>query len=128
MDFKVKKPFLVTIGTLKLYCESMTVSGETTLPVATSVMGNTVRMGKTRQPTRLSFTGRVYNADNPMALAGVADNMNGVENVEIIYKNLRYIRCVVTGYKAVDSGNEYIELTVTAETNNIAYLLDEVTE
>lgn len=127
-EISEKRAFPVKIGTVELYCEKMTMSAKTILTVNPTIKGTAITTNKCRRLTEFSFTGRVYNKEKPMFLAGLANNLNGTENVEIIYKDLRFARCTVTGYSAVDSGNDYIELTINAATSSIAYFLEEVTE
>lgn len=127
-EISEKRAFPVKIGTVELYCEKMTMSAKTILTVNPTIKGTAITTNKCRRLTEFSFTGRVYNKEKPMFLAGLANNLNGTENVEIIYKDLRFARCTVTGYSAVDSGEDYIELTINAATSSIAYFLEEVTE
>ena len=127
-EISEKRAFPVKIGTVELYCEKMTMSAKTILTVNPTIKGTAITTNKCRRLTEFSFTGRVYNKEKPMFLAGLANNLNGTENVEIIYKDLRFARCTVTGYSAVDSGDDYIELTINAATSSIAYFLEEVTE
>lgn len=127
-EISEKRAFPVKIGTVELYCEKMTMSAKTILTVNPTIKGTAITTNKCRRLTEFSFTGRVYNKEKPMFLAGLANNLNGTENVEIIYKDLRFARCIVTGYSAVDSGEDYIELTINAATSSIAYFLEGVTE
>ncbi len=127
-EISEKRAFPVKIGTVELYCEKMTMSAKTILTVNPTIKGTAITTNKCRRLTEFSFTGRVYNKEKPMFLAGLANNLNGTENVEIIYKDLRFARCTVTGYSAVDSGEDYIELTINAATSSIAYFLEGVTE
>lgn len=127
-EISEKRAFPVKIGTVELYCEKMTMTAETILNVNPTINGTAVMTNKCRRLTKFSFTGRVYNKEKPMFLAGLANNLNGTENVEIVYKDLRFGRCTITGYSAIDSGEDYIELTINAATSSIAYFLEGVTE
>lgn len=120
-DISTKQPFCVNISSVELYCEKMSMSAETAVAVTPTVYGSPVRTNKCRQLTRLSFTGRVYSKDTPMIMAGLMNNKNGSEGIEIVYKNLRFVNCIITGFSAVDGGEDYIELTVSAATGATVY-------
>lgn len=126
-EISEKKSFLVTIGAVSLYCEKMTMTSETVVSLNPTINGTPIVTNKCRKMTKLSFTGRVYMKENSMFYAGVASNLNGCEDLEIIYKNLRFTDCIVTGFTAVDGGEDYIELTVNASTTVPAYIVNEVT-
>jgi hypothetical protein len=128
MELSEKKAFPVKIGAMTLYCEKMTLSADTAVTVNPTVTGSSVVTNKCKKVTRLSFTGRIYNKEKPMFYAGFANNLNGNEGVEIIYRDLRFVRCIITGIKAVDGGEDFVELTVEASTRSAAYFLDGVTE
>lgn len=123
-EISTKKPFCVTIGATELYCEKMTMSAETDVMVNPTVVGTPVRTNKCRKLTRLSFSGRVYNKDKPMIMAGLINNQNGSENLEIIYRNLRFVNCIITGFSATDGGEDFIELTINAATGASVYFIN----
>lgn len=125
MEISQKKAFPVKIGAVELYCEKMTLSAETTVRIEPTLDGRPIAANKCRYMTQLSFTGRVYEKAAPLRMAGLANNLNGVEKQEIKYRNLRYPNCIITGFKAIDSGEDFIELTVNAATGSIAYFISE---
>lgn len=124
----VRKAFPVKIGAMTLYCERMKCSAETTIYESSTVSGFPVKANKGRKMTRVSFTGRVYNEKNPMRIAGFANNLNSYEELEIIYRDISFHGCIITGYSAEDSGEDYITLTVNAVTTRPVYFLDGVSE
>lgn len=128
MELSTKKAFPVKIGPMTLYCEKMTLQTSTDVSVASTLTGYSHYTNKCRKITKLSFTGRVYNKEKPMLYAGLANNINGTDSFQIIYKNLRFIDCIITGVNAIDSGENFIELTIDVSTLTSAYFLDEVTE
>ena len=128
MEISTKKPFPVKIGAIILYCEKMTLQTNTDISTTPTVTGTSYYTNKCRKPTRLSFTGRVYNKENPLLYAAIANNINGTENYQIIYKNYKFINCIITGVNAIDSGEDFIELTIEATTLNIAFSVSEVEE
>lgn len=122
-EVKVRKPYPVKIGSLTLYCENMRFSTETSIYHSISVTGYPLMTKKERHAIKLTFTGRVYNKSLPMHLAGSAANSTNREGVEIIYRDLRFPNCTVTGFSAEDCGEDYITLTVNAITfSTIGYL------
>ena len=127
-EVKVRKAFPVQINNLKLYCESMKLSAETAVFESSTVTGYPLMTNKDRKMLRLSFTGRVYNENTPMRLAGFAANYNNYEGIDIIYRDLRFPRCIITGFSAEDSGEDYITLTVNAATNSSVGILSGVSE
>ena len=59
-----------------------------------------------------------------MIMAGLMNNKNGSEGIEIVYKNLRFVNCIITGFSAVDGGEDYIELTINAATGATVYFIN----
>lgn len=120
---KVREAFPVKINNLTLYCESMKCSAETAVFESSTVTGYPLMTNKDRKMMKLSFTGRVYNEKTPMRLAGFAANYNSYEGVEIIYRDLKFPGCIITGFSAEDSGEDYITLTINAATSySVSYL------
>lgn len=129
MELSNKKPFPVKIGAITLYCEKMTLDTKTDIMTCPSITGFAYYTNKARKPTYLSFTGRLYNKKQPLLYVGIANNINGSEMYEIKYKNLKFTSCIITGIHAVDSDEDYIDLTIEAATLSTAsFLYDEVTE
>ncbi len=126
INISEKKPALVNIGAISMYCEKMSMTSATALSVKPTVTGSTVKTNKCIQPVRAAFSGRIYNPDRPLIIAVLANNVNGSENVEIIYKNLRFVNCIITGYSVTDSNEDYLDLTVEASTTSMVYYLSEV--
>ncbi|MBO5163757.1 MAG: hypothetical protein J6B75_04850 [Ruminococcus sp.] len=127
-EVKVREAFPVKISNLTMYCESMKFSAETAIYEHSTVTGYPIMTNKCRKMTRISFTGRVYNDKTPMRLAGLANNLNSYEGVEIIYRDIRFYGCIITGFSAEDSGEDYIKLTINAATTYPVFFLDEVSK
>lgn len=123
-----KKPFLVNIGALPMYCEKMSMSSGTAISIKPTVTGVAVKTNRCIQPTQISFKGRIYDPERQWALATLINHLNGSENLEIIYKALRFVNCIITGYTVVDSNEEYLDLSVEVTTPSIAYYIGEVTQ
>ncbi len=128
MEISTKKPFPVKIGAIILYCEKMTLQTKTDISTTPTVTGTPYYTNKCRKPTRISFTGRIYDKENPMMYAALANNINGTENYQIIYKKYKFINCIITGINVIDSSEDFIELTIEATTLNISYFVSEVEE
>lgn len=118
----LNQPIPVKIGEMTLYCEKMNLSAKTVLYCTPTLTGVPVRTNKCRQPTHLTFSGRVYEPERPMFLALMMNNMNGRDGLEVIYRDMRFINCTVTGVKAEDSGKDYIDVTVTLSTLTMGYV------
>lgn len=127
-EVKVRKAFPVQIGNMTLYCESMKFSAETAIFENSTVTGFPLITNKDCKATRLSFTGRVYDEKYPMRWAGFACNYNSYEGLDIIYRDLCFPKCIVTGVSAEDSGEDYITLTINAATNYSLSFLNGVSE
>ena len=111
-ELQKREPVQVTIGSLKMYCDSVKFSGETAVYERPSITGVPLFMNKCCKMTHISFTGRVYEPLRPLHTAGLANNLNGVGDYDIIYRDLKFRSCMITGFSAEDTGEEYINLTV----------------
>lgn len=127
-ELKNRKPIPVLFGSLKMYCEKMKFSAETLLYESPTVTGATTVTGKFRKMTRMTFSGRVYNDQRPLFSAGIANNINGTTGCNIVYRDLQFPNCTITGFSADDSGEDYIYLTVTAATSSSLIILNGVNE
>lgn len=116
----LKEPVSVKIGSVTLYCEKMTLSAKTSVYHSTTVTGIPAKTNKCKQLTHLSLSGRVYDPERPMLLVMMMNNINGGENFNIVYKGIEFTGCIVTGVEAVDSGKDYVEITVSLATPYIA--------
>lgn len=114
---KKREAVPVEIGPFKMYCESMKFKAETTVYERPTITGAATMTNKCTKMTRVSFTGRIYNESRPMFSAGFANNINGLVNYDIIYRDLKFRSCIITGFSAEDSGENYITLTVHAATS-----------
>ena len=128
MEMNNTKAYPLKIGTMSLYCDKMTMESGTLVSVSPTVTGISYITNKCKQPTRLIFTGRMYTPKYPMLFASYSNHLNGTESFDIRYKDMLFKKCIITGAKAVDVGEGYIELTIEASTTALATTLGEVTE
>lgn len=128
MEINNTKAYPLRIGTLSLYCDKMTMESGTLVSVSPTVTGVSYITNKCKQLTRLTFTGRIYDTKYPMLSATYSSHLNGLESVDIRYKDMLFKKCIITGAKAVDVGEGYIELTIEAATTAVGTGLGEVTE
>ena len=66
MEMNNTKAYPLKIGTMSLYCDKMTMESGTLVSVSPTVTGISYITNKCKQPTRLTFTGRMYTPKYPM--------------------------------------------------------------
>ncbi len=125
-EIKTRKPPCVDFGYFKLYCDSFRAAAKTVLTEVPSVTASTVMTNKCRHSTHLFITGRVYNEEMPMLIAGIINNMQGAAGFTVKYRNMKFEGCTFCGYTAEDRGEDFINVTVELATIDIANFIDEV--
>lgn len=120
----LREPIPVKIGLITLYCEKMSLSAKTITHIAPTVLGVAELTNKCRQMTHLTFSGRVYDTSHPLRLSLLMNNRNGQGGIEIIYKDMKFLNCMMTGIDMTDAGKDYIELTVRLSTLSTGTIYD----
>lgn len=110
----------VAIGMITLYCESFKASAVTALYEQPTVIGTPIQTNKCKKATKLTLSGRVYDADSPLSVVTYINNITGKGTMFISYRGIRFSRCMMQSYTAEDKGDDFIYLTVTLTTNSEA--------
>jgi hypothetical protein len=110
----------VAIGMITLYCESFKASAVTALYEQPTVTGTPIQTNKCKKATKLTLSGRVYDADSPLSVVTYINNITGKGTMFISYRGIRFSRCMMQSYTAEDKGDDFIYLTVTLTTNSKA--------
>lgn len=106
----------IKIGSVNMYCEKMKISAKTDVFQANTISGSSLITNKLKRLTHISLSGRIYDPSRPLILAVMANSMNGSENIDVIYRNIKLQKCIVTGFEANDTGEDYIDLTINLAT------------
>lgn len=123
---KTRKPPCVDFGVFKIYCDSFKAAARTSLTETPTVSSSPIMTNKCRHSTHLFITGRVFNEEKPMFLAGIVNNMHGTSGITIKYRDLQFSSCTICGYTAEDRGEDFIYVTIELATLGSARFLDEV--
>lgn len=108
----------VTIGYMELYCESFKASAISAFSEQPTVSGVLQITNRCRKSTKLVFSGRVYNKNQPLSFIFISNIMNNKTGYEINYRGLKFTDCFIYGFTLEDKGEDFVHVTVTVVTPN----------
>ena len=115
----VRKPEIVMLNTIKIYCESCKITGTTTYYEEATASEYPYMTNKCKKAARVTFTGIIYDEDTPMRCAMYITNNNGNKINQIIYRGIKFENCVIVGFKIEDNGINYVTASITVAVPNI---------
>lgn len=115
----IRKPEIIMLNSVRMYCESCKMTGATTYHEEATTNDIPYMTHKCKKATRVTFTGRIYEEERPFRSALNIANKNGVLINEIIYRGMKFEKCVVVGFKIEDNGGSYVTASVTVAVPNL---------
>ncbi|MDE5770427.1 MAG: hypothetical protein K2I06_02190 [Ruminococcus sp.] len=104
----------VNIGDVVLYCEKFRASGIKNYSEQNTVSGDVTITNSGKKAIRLTFSGRIYNENNPIGfLVDINNLMKNDYTFSIEYKNVIFGECRVQSFVTDDNNDDFISATVT---------------
>lgn len=126
-ELSEREAILVNIGYMQLYCENFKVSAISELSEQPTVSGATLITNKCKKATRIVLKGRIYNKEQPISFATIANTMNSISGYTIQYRGLQFKDCIIYGFTIEDKGDDFVYVSVTLATSESIKIKTEVT-
>ncbi len=109
----------VTIGLITLYCENFKASAARRLTEESTVAGEGVITNDSNRAMEMTFSGRVYDEQEPLRYLLYAYNMlrSGM-TASLNYRGLSFSACHMKAFNIEDIGEEYYNISITVMTQN----------
>jgi hypothetical protein len=118
LTFREAEP--VAIGSYTLYCERFSASAARDISETSTVTGNGIITGDGQRASRLTFSGRVCDENEPLSFLRYIGNMiRGSTSINIEYRGIVFSGCRLQKYEVEDNGDDSINASVTFITENI---------
>lgn len=104
----------VDIGTLKLYCEEMSISGKRVIAEASTVSGSDTVTNTSPRCDVITLKGRTFDEEKPLHAAALLDSLlRSSTLLTVQYRGLIFGSSRILSFTVSDSGRDFVEVTVT---------------
>ena len=111
----------VSIGTMQLYCEGMTIAAKRIIAETSTVSGGGTLTGSAPRCAVINMKGRTFDESSPLHSAAQLDTLlRSSAALTVRYRGLVFEDCRILTYEVTDSGRDYVSLSVTLSSAGIS--------
>jgi len=111
----------VSIGTMQLYCEDMTIAAKRVNAETSTVSGSGTVTGSAPRCAVVNMKGRTFDESSPLHSAAQLDALlRSHSTLTVSYRGLVFDDCRILAYEVTDSGRDYVDLSVTLSSAGIS--------
>ena len=110
----------MNIGSLRLYCEEMSLTGKRVIAETSTVSGSDVVTNTSPRCASVTIKGHIFDEEVPLSAGAALDSLlRSTQTLTVYYRGLIFGNCRVLSFNISDSGREYLDVTITLSTDLI---------
>ena len=111
----------VDIGTMKLYCEEMSISGKRVIAEASTVSGSDTVTNTSPRCDCITLKGRTFDEEKPLHSAALLDQLlRSSSLLTVQYRGLVFNNCRILSFAVSDSGRDFVDVTVVLSSGSVS--------